>query len=469
MLFLLLHIVGFLTSIKALLEPRTAQGTVAWAISLNTIPYFAIPAYWLFGRTKFSGYVAKRQAGFTKINPLASDFTRSLSKQKLLSENLPSADYLLERLTALPATLGNDVQLLHNGEEIFSSILAGIDAAQKYILVQFYIVRDDELGRQVQQHLLAAAARNVSVSFIYDAIGSYQLPASYTEKLENGGVAVQAFNSTRHLARRFQINFRNHRKIVVVDGLYAWAGGSNLGDEYLGHDPRYSPWVDTAVKIIGPAAQLLQVPFLEDWHWASEGELLALNWHPQAAPSGTSQKVFCLPSGPADLLETCSLYFLNAIHNAKARIWIASPYFVPDKQIISALQLAALKGVEVRIIVPEKCDQPAVKLASWSFIKELTQTGVQFYQHTHGFMHHKLMLIDRHSSSVGSANFDNRSFDLNFEITVNVLDQGFARQLEAIFEEDFTNSRLLSENELAERSFLFRLIVRTARLFAPML
>jgi cardiolipin synthase len=462
----LAHLVGALTSVQAVMETRTAQGAIAWTVSLNTIPYVAVPAYWIFGRTKFNGYVNKRRADLEDTNPLIHDFITRAGTAGLLVPAETSRVRLQQRLAKLPATLGNDVELLCNGKEIFPSIFSGIDQATHYVLVQFYIVRDDSVGRDLQQRLLAAAGRGARVYFLYDEIGCHQLPRAYLDKLRAGGVAVRAFHSTQGDANRFQLNFRNHRKMVVVDGRAAWVGGANVGDEYLGRHPRRTPWVDTMVKVTGPAVQAVQVPFLEDWHWAS-GETLALDWTPVAAPSGVSRKVLCLPTGPADRFETCALYFLNAINAATNRFWIASPYFVPDEPIVSALKLAALRGVDVRVLVPDDCNHTLVRLSGWSFVAPLEEAGVTIYRHTNGFMHHKIMLADGDSAAVGTANFDNRSFRLNFEITLEVRDVEFARQIEAVFQRDFADARLSSAKELEARRFPVRLAVRLARLMAP--
>ncbi|WP_200890130.1 cardiolipin synthase [Geoalkalibacter subterraneus] len=459
------HIAGALTSVQAVMETRTAQGAIAWAVSLNTIPYAAVPAYWAVGRTKFEGYVKKRQDRIDETSPFVRQFIDSAKK------DFPDPDqdieaHFLERLIRLPTTRGNDVQLLRNGEEIYSSIFRGMESAEDYLLVQFYIVRDDDLGKKLQQQMLAAAQRGVRVKFLYDQIGSRKLPHSYLDALRQSGVKVHSFISTRDRFRPFQLNFRNHRKIVVVDGRQAWLGGANIGEEYLHADPKLSPWIDAMVKVEGPAVQAVQVPFLEDWYWTS-GDIPDLDWAPQAASTGKSRKVFVLPTGPADRFETCALYFLHMINNATHRLWIASPYFVPDEQIVSALQMAALRGVDVRILIPENCDNFMVNLSGWSYVAELEKAGVEIYRHTNGFLHYKALLVDDSVSAVGTANFDNRSFRLNFEITLEVEDEEFAQEVKEMFLHDFADSRLSSAKELEERHFIFRLAVRVARLFAP--
>jgi cardiolipin synthase A/B len=466
LLMVLLHVMGALTSVQAVMETRTSQGAIAWAVSLNTFPYAALPAYWIFGSTKFNGYVKQRRDSFDETNLSVRKVIEQAREKNFTVTDMGGAGQLAEQLAKLPATSGNEALLLRNGEQIFSSIFEGIEKAREYVLVQFYIVRDDNLGQELQKRLVAAAERNVRVRFLYDEIGCYRLPRSYLDTLRHAGVEVEAFKSTKGPGNRFQLNFRNHRKIVVADGRYAWVGGANVGDEYMGRHPTLTPWVDAMVRIRGPAVQFIQVPFLEDWYWAT-GKLLNLDWTLQPAPSGSSQVVLSLPSGPADQFETCALYYLNAIHAAKSRFWVASPYFVPDEQIVSALKLAALRGVDVRVVVPDKCDQFLVNLSGWSFIEPLVSAGVKLYRFTGGVLHHKVMLADDYRTAIGSANFDNRSFRLNFEMTVEVQDAAFAREVEQLFIDDFAASRLTTQKELEDRSFPFRLAVKVARLLAP--
>ncbi len=460
------HLLGAVTAVQALMETRTPQGTIAWVVSLNTFPYLSVPAYWVFGRTRFNGYIKKRQESLDDTDPAIRQLVRKVYAEGFAVPVTDSRYKPVRQLAKLPAVGGNDLQLLRNGEAIFSSIFEGIRTAREYLLVQFYIVRDDELGRELRRHLEDAAERGVRVHFLYDEIGSYRLSRAYLDSLRRAGVRVRAFNSTRGKANRFQLNFRNHRKIVVADGRYAWVGGANVGDEYMGRHANLTPWVDAMVKVEGPAVQLIQVPFLEDWYWAS-GQIPDLEWETRAARSGVSRTILSLPSGPADRFETCALYFIDAIQSARRRIWIASPYFVPDEQIVSALKLAALRGVDVRILVPRDCDNFLVNLSGWSFVAPLEEAGVKVYRHENGFLHYKAMLRDEDVAAVGTANFDNRSFRLNFEITLEVRDPEFAREVETMFLEDFADSRLSSAREIEERSFFFRLAVRMARLMAP--
>jgi len=372
----------------------------------------------------------------------------------------------MKRLLRVPATRGNAVELLIDGDEIFPSLFAGIDKAESYLLLQFYIVRDDAIGQRLMADLLAARARGVRIHFIIDEVGSHDLPDAYLDELRVAGVEIVPFNRRSGLTNRFQLNFRNHRKVVIADGRHAWVGGVNIGDEYDDGHETLTPWRDTMVKLTGPAVQALQFPYLEDWFWATE-ELLDLDWDPVADPAGGDLTVLAVPTGPADPFETCGLYFHDLINRAERRVWIASPYFVPDEQTVSALKLAALRGVEVRILIPEKTDSWHLDLSSWSYAPGLLRAGVKLYRHERGFMHQKVVLVDDDLATVGSANFDNRSFRLNFEITMEVRNADFATKVEQMLVSDFGDARLVAEGELEKQSFLYRFGVKASNLLAP--
>ncbi len=460
------HLLGALTSVKAIMETRTSQGAIAWAISLNTIPYVAVPAYWVFGRSDFHGYVTARRSEREKYQHFWEEFDATLRERGLVPEPDRAGPFVVEQLAQLPATGGNDAELLVDGDETFPSILEGIARAEDYVLVQFYIIRDDPTGNDLKDALIERARHGVRCHLLYDEIGS-KLPDSYLDPLREAGVAVLPFNTTQGDTNRFQINFRNHRKIVVVDGREAWVGGLNVGDEYKGLDPAFGYWRDTHMRVEGPVVQTVQVSFAEDWQWAAKEVLEGLDWDPQPAASGADMRLLCLPSGPVDPLETCTLFFLHAIGMAEERLWIASPYFVPDPQFISALQLAALRGVDVKILVPDEGDSTMVDLSAWSFLPELHDAGIEVHRYTKGFMHHKVVVIDDRYCTIGTANFDNRSFRLNFEVTMGVDDRAFTAEVAAMLEQDFADARKVDKGEFAEKSGWFRFWSRVSRLAAP--
>ena len=460
------HLLGLISSINAVMTARTSQGAIAWIISLNTFPYVAVPAYWFLGRSRFHGYVIARRSDDAETMGKLERLLVKLQPYRIPETELSAMRLASERLADLPYLGGNSVELLVDGDETFNSILQGIDAATDYILFQFFIIKDDEIGCLLKDRLVARAKEGVKIFFLYDEIGSHDLSAAYKRELRDAGVEVYDFHTQKGIRNRFQINFRNHRKVVIVDGKDAWIGGHNVGDEYLGRDPEFGHWRDTHMKITGPAVLAAQVSFVEDWHWATDTYILESQWMPIPADEG-DVKVLIVPSGPADSLETATLMFHHAINSASDRIWIASPYFVPDDAILGALQLAGLRGVDVRILIPDKADHLLVYLAAFAYFEEASRTGVRFFRYTDGFLHQKVMLIDDRVATIGTANFDNRSFRLNFEITAVVADSGFVKQVEQMLEEDFSHSREMTANDVNDRSFWFKLGTRLARLTAP--
>jgi len=467
-LVVLFQVLGFAASIHAVMTARTAQGAIAWGVSLNTFPYLALPLYLVLGRRNFAGYVESWQARHDEVKRFEAMMTERLAPHAVETlERIPNYE-AMKRLANSPLLRGHEVDLLIDGEATFESLFAGLARAERYALVQFYIIHDDGLGRRLKKALIDCAARGVAVYLLYDEVGSGGLPSSYLEELEAAGVRQSMFNTTQGAHNRFQLNFRNHRKNVVVDGREAWIGGHNVGDEYLGLDPKVGPWRDTHVRIEGPAAQVAQKMFLADWYWATR-TIPELDWEPKVAASGADLRAMVLPIAPTDVVETAQLFFVHALNAARERIWIASPYFVPDIAVMAALRLAALRGVDVRVIVPDKSDNPLVDAACRWYARELAGEGIRFFRYTDGFPHQKVLLIDRDIGSVGSPNFDNRSFRLQFEINAIVVDDAFGQEVEAMLLHDLERSKPWDPADLAEAPFARRLWVSFARLTAPIL
>jgi cardiolipin synthase len=462
LILLAFHLTGFLCSVHALMSVRTPQGTLAWALSLNTLPYFAVPAYFVLGRSKFHGYIAARHdleagSGLPVVEAVApyvvprqdeDGFTRAVVA-----------------LANLPFLRGNEVELLVDGRATFDSLFRGIEEARRYVLLQFFIVHDDDLGRELAELLCRKAAQGVRIHFLFDEWGSHELPRSYLRRLRQGGVQVFAFHTTRGAGNRFQLNFRNHRKVAVVDGRLGWTGGHNAGVEYLGRSRRFGHWRDTHVRIAGPAVLGLQRTFCDDWRWATD-QKLDLDWRAHAAATGDVATLI-LASGPADPLETVSLMFQNAILSARRRLWMTSPYFVPDPAVVGALHLAALRGVEVRILIPDDPDHLLVYLSAYALVGEMIEAGVEIYRYQNGFLHQKVILIDDAIAGVGTANLDNRSFRLNFEITAIFEDAGVAARVERMLSEDFANARRMTRQELRDKPLWFKVAARAAYLLSP--
>ena len=462
----LFQVLGIASSVHAIMHTRTEQGAIAWAMSLVFVPYVAVPAYWVLGRSRFEGYVNARKLTEDVGEELLVDLQGRIAPYRLDQQEIDPSILAAQGLADQPMLTSNEVELLVDGQETFDSILAGIDAAREYVLFQFFIVKDDQIGNLVKDRLIAKANAGVSVYFLYDEMGSSGLPDSYLDELRAAGIEVSAFNTQKGPGNRFQINFRNHRKVVVVDGRVTWVGGHNVGDEYLGRDPAFGHWRDTHLRIDGPAVMGTQLSFLVDWYWATD-QIIDLPFVPSAA-AGADTDVLILPTGPADDLESATLMFTHAINSARQRIWIASPYFVPDLGLLNALQLAGLRGVDVRIMIPDMADHYLVYLAAFSYLEDAGRTGVRFFRYTDGFLHQKVMLIDDSVATIGTANMDNRSFRLNFEITAAIAgNTEFIDEVEAMFMNDFELSREVPSDELASKSWWFRFLVQLARLTSP--
>ncbi len=459
------HFFSLMAAVHAGLTVRTSQGAVAWTVSLVAFPPIALPLYLAFGRNKFNGYIetlkeinAKNKNSLVKLLPPVSKHKLALPATKL--------EYF-DRLTKLSACRNNHVELLIDGQATFSAIFDAIDKAEHYILIEFFIVRDDDTGNRLKDHLIAKAAAGIKIFFLYDEVGSKKLGTQYILKLRRAGINMLPFWTTRGIRNRFQINFRNHRKIVVVDGRVAFVGGHNVGDEYLGFSTEFGHWRDTHVRIKGPGVQAVQVTFIEDWYWSAQDRPdVELASEPE--PAGDMNAIV-LPSGPASRLEVCSLMFVQLINQAEKRLWIASPYFVPDAAVSTALQLAALRGIDIRIMLPLKPDHMLVYLASYSCLYQFPFPNIRFFRYEDGFMHQKVVLVDDDLALVGTANIDNRSLYLNFEIGILVHDTVFAGEVEKMLETDFLKCRESGIADFKNKSWVFKLGVRLSHLFAPVI
>lgn len=464
----LIEIVAIAVAIRAIMTVRTSQGAIAWAVALISFPYVSLVLYFLFGRNRFHGYVLARRAGDLRIHHITRELARHFPPHFRSDLTHRPGDFVaLENLAKTPFTNSNHVRLLIDGESTFDAIFGALEQARDYVLVQFFIVHDDALGKRLHQALVTCAQRGVRVYFMIDAIGSHDLPDVFTDSLREQGVEVTAFNARSDRRSRFQINFRNHRKIVVIDGQQAFVGGHNVGDEYLGHHPKLTPWRDTHVAMRGPAVLGAQLAFMEDWHWVT-GEVPDMNWEVES-PQEANQDVLVVPTGPADEQETGSLLFAQLINMARRRLWIVSPYFVPDQSVTAALQLAALRGVDVRILIPRNPDHRLVHLAAQAYFPGAIRAGIGLYRYRKGFLHQKVALIDDEVSAVGTANLDNRSLRLNFEVTAITVCPRFAKQVETMLEADFQLADPVTAETVANQSFPARVIYQVARLFAPIL
>ena len=461
---LVLYVVGVLHVVHALMNVRTSQGTVAWVIFLITLPAFAIPLYWLLGRTRFSRNIGGRREKDSRLKHLADEMHRHLLPYEVDIPDDDAFERAARVLGGLPFTRGNFLDALIDGDETFERIFKAIREAESYLCVNFFIVKNDTLGTRFKQALIERARAGVKVYFLFDEIGSYKLPRHYLRELRVAGVDCRSFGINRFWWSRFQLNFRNHRKIVVSDGKVALIGGLNVGDEYLGRDQRFGGWRDTHLEMRGPVVQAVQLVFLEDWFWAAN-EVPELHW--QTRPEEADQIAAVIPTGPADPADSWQLIVVEAASSARRKLWITSPYFVPDEGVLAALQAAAIRGVDVRILIPERADHIMVWLSAFTYYEQSIPLGVKLFRYHKGFLHEKVMLIDERLAAVGTANLDHRSFRLNFEITGFSTDTEFVREITEMLDTDFLHAREARVEDFTGKPFFFRAACRAARLFAP--
>lgn len=462
------HVLGALSALAAVMRTRTSQGAIAWALSLIFIPYVALPFYWVFGYDRFEGYrrrlrlTVSRHRGHTVTVHDALNALRAT-----LPADRAADQAVIERISGHVFTRGNTADLLIDGRATYEAIFEAVRSAERDVLVQYYILRDDEVGHQLADLLVARLRKGVRVMVLYDNLGSFGLGSRYAARLREAGADVYAFRTARAPRLRIQINFRNHRKAVIVDGKVGFVGGINIGREYLGLHRPLSPWRDTHLRISGPAVMDLQRAFAADWYWAAGG-LPNLPWTPPIHHDGLAG-VLTLPSGPADDPEALPPVLLHLINSARTRLWIATPYFVPDPPTLEALRSAAFRGVDVRLILPGRPDTLPAWLASFTYLPACTGAGVRVFRYTEGFMHQKVWLIDDDLANVGTVNIDNRSMRLNFEQSVIVCDRGFAARVQAMLHADLSRCREVGAEEFTGRSWPFRLSARLARLLEPVL
>lgn len=460
-----IHTSGVVAAFRAAQHAHTAQGAVAWAISLIAMPYIALPLYLFIGPPR-PGELELDQADFR------ADAYATLMTHRMPPEAIAPIDdkwSLLERLAPSPAVYSGPPRLLIDGGEVFDAVFKAIEAAEHEIVVQFYVYRDDGLGRRLHEALCRRSREGVKVLLLYDGIGARGVPEAYWEGLREAGVDAHEFHLRRRLPKVFRLNYRNHRKLVAVDGKVAIIGGPNVGDEYLGLDPRFGAWRDTAIEITGPAARVAQASFVVDWQWAG-GDPAAFQRQPvEVEPSFANTPVLLLPTGPADTLPACSLSLMHLIASARKRLWLTTPYFVPDLDVVSMLKVAALRGVDVRVMIPDRPDHTIVWLAGFAYADEVMRADVKIYRYMEGFMHHKVMLVDDEVSAIGTVNFDNRSLHLNFENTVLVMDETFTAKVAAMLERDFARCRPHLDSPYAGLHPITRAIAPAVRLLSPLL
>ena len=443
---ILMSLLGALVARAALTTARTPQGAVGWVVFLLSFPLLAIPSYAVFG-------------GMVRLQ-------RGASAPRPQGEAPPGRGRLarLAAVAGVPAAPGNEARLLIDGRATFDAIFDAIDSAESEVLVQFYIIRSDALGHALRDRLVAAAGRGVRVAVLCDVVGSLLLGRRYVRELRAAGCEIKGIPGPHRTLRRVGINFRNHRKAVVVDGRIGFTGGLNAGQEYLDGGRHFRAWRDTFVRLEGPMVGQLRALFAADWRAVTGHEPPPPPAPPPCAEGDLAGMV--VGFGPTDALEKGSLLLCGLIGLAEHRLWLTSPYLVPHADLLTALQLAALRGVDVRVIVPKARDHLLPWYASRDYFEPLVRAGASVHEYRDGFMHQKVILVDDDVAAVGSVNLDFRSLLLNFELTALLEGERFAAEVERMLEADLEKS---TPAPARAPDWKVRLFAPVARLFAPLL
>lgn len=474
--FLVIILNIFLAVTVIFLERRNASSTWAWLMVLFFIPVLGFVLYLILGQKMRKRQLNKLLGENHRIIEEALEKQSSMLKRReLLPEGSEMAEYQdmmymnLKTSYAL-YTNNNVINIFTDGNRKFDELLADIERAEHHIHLVYYIVRDDALGRRLMDALVRKASQGVEVRFLYDHIGSLSLPRRYFRELRAAGGKEAAFFPSRIPYVNMKINYRNHRKLAIIDGKIGYIGGFNVGNEYLGLNEHFGAWRDTHLRVQGGAVLQMQAQFLMDWNLAAAKKIdLDPDYFPDPRSVHGVIGMQLVASGPDTEYQEIKNAYIKMIYSAKETICLQTPYFVPDESLMTALRIAALSGVRVSIMLPSKPDHFFVYWATHSYVGELLASGVKVYLYEQGFLHAKTLVVDRKVASVGTANLDIRSFKLNFEMNAFIYDADTAAALADIFGDDAESSRELTMEEYRRRPLFNRFRESVSRLLSPIL
>ncbi|PRX57223.1 cardiolipin synthase [Flagellimonas meridianipacifica] len=468
MLFVTLIVVYILVSlvlvIGILINGVRPAKTLAWLLAIFTIPVGGILFYLLLGRNRRKN----------KLFPLQNDFLKEINFDDTPPEDSRldiegKTTELIKRTSDYPLTQRNRVTILNNGQETFESIFSALEMATGHIHIQYYIFEEGQLASRLLEVFRTKVQEGVEVRLLYDGIGSYSLSKSYIRALKNTGVEVHQFLPFRFGRFLSSLNYRNHRKIIIVDGEIGFTGGINISDKYLRGEDVEGNWRDTHLRIDGEAAFLLDTVFAVDWYLASGNKVIIKKQPKDIQVSSGNNLVQIVPSGPDDDFATMEQVYLSIINNAKQSVFIYNPYIIPNYAMLQSLKTAALSGLDVRLIMSESTD---IKLVDWcvrAYFESYLKAGIKLYLYPKGFMHSKVVIIDDNLVSVGTANLDDRSLHQNYEVNALVYDKRICQQMKEQFLVDCEKSIRLNYEEYKQRGWPTRILEGTAKLMSPLL
>ncbi|MDR1866483.1 MAG: cardiolipin synthase [Bacteroidales bacterium] len=472
----LLYLITFIFMVVPVIQQRgDPLKTIAWLLVITFLPVIGIAIYFFVGKNYRKEKIFSRKGlSDSRQIKLLSQYqpTNTTQKSYWPDESVEGKKHIMKMLynsEKVLLTEYNKVKILVNGKETFAAIIKALERAIDHIHMEYYIIEDDRIGNIIREILIRKAREGVEVRVIYDDIGCWSLSKQYIRSLKDAGVRIFPFMPVRLPFLTNKINYRNHRKIIVTDGQTGFVGGLNIADRYISGDEELGPWRDTHLKIEGEAVYSLQSIFLLDWFFASKRNI---HHHDKYFPptSVTDRHLMqIVASGPdSDWASIMQTYFL-AISTAKSSICISTPYFLPNESIRTAIRSVSLSGVDVRILLPKRCDSKLVMWGSYSYIGELLDAGIKVYLYEKGFPHSKLMVIDDVFCSVGTANMDIRSFDQNFEVNALIYDQRVAAAMRNIFMNDIKGLKSIDPVAWEQRRGWVVFRESLARVFTPLL
>ncbi|AYC30380.1 cardiolipin synthase [Paenisporosarcina cavernae] len=466
----------FLAVVLIFLERRDASATWAWLMVLFFIPVVGFIIYLLLGRQLRRRHLfrweGKKKIGIEKLvdYQLEALDEHRLEFREKDSEAFKDLIYMNLKNNQAVLTQDNAVKIFNDGREKFDSLIEDLKTAKDHIHIQYYILRMDDLGKEIYEVLLTKAKNGVKVRVLYDDMGSRKTKKHHFKELIALGGEVESFFPSIMPLINPRLNYRNHRKIVVIDGRIGYIGGFNVGDEYLGKDRKFGYWRDTHLRLEGSSLHPLQTRFILDWNQASSHHSIEYDdrYFP-AIPQKGNVSLQIVSSGPDEEWEQIKNGYLKLIAMAKKSIYIQTPYFIPDASFLDSLRIACLSGLDVRIMIPNKPDHMFVYWATYSYVGQLLRAGAKAYIYENGFIHTKMIVIDGEASTVGTANIDVRSFKLNFEVNAFIYDHATSKELAGLFEQDMKLSSELTYELYKDRTRLIKMKESFSRLLSPIL
>ncbi|WP_318508926.1 cardiolipin synthase [Bacillus sp. T3] len=464
-----------LAGIVVFLERRNISATWAWLMVLFFLPVLGFILYIIFGQNLSRRRIFKwdkhehtflQRAVFAQMKLIEEN--RSEFRNPVI-HNYNDLIFLHLNNNEALYTENNALQIFTDGHEKFESLLYDIQNAQEHIHLIYYIIRDDELGKRIASTLAEKARQGVEVRVLYDDSGSRHLSRRFKKQIEQSGGIIEAFFPGKIPMINLRVNYRNHRKIAIIDSKIGYIGGFNIGNEYLGLNQRFGYWRDTHLRIEGEAVNNLQSRFMLDWNQASKMKISFKEYYYPTLEIHGEIGIQIVSSGPDSEWEQIKHGYIKMILSAKKYVYIQTPYLIPDESLLDALKIAAFSGVDVQIMIPNKPDHPFVYWATYSNAGQLLRAGVKIFTYENGFLHAKMIVVDGKIASVGTANIDVRSFRLNFEVNAFLYHPDIAQQLAEIFKIDIRLSSELTIEKYQKRSILIQTKESISRLLSPIL